>query len=195
MFRRLLAVTFALVLVSASASAAQVSIGANGQYLSLGGNDFSAIDAGFGAGASVLIPVGKSLMVGGSGQYSTHGVTGVNENLNALGLLAEARYLFRTPGGKVSPYVAGRGGWLRASASNIDLGAGPSDYSQSGFAFGGGGGVMIGLTPKMAVDLGAVYHSVSLGDAKVDGQTQTGTESSGTGLQVRGGVAIKLGAL
>ena len=194
MLRRLLAVAVALVLAGVSGSAAQVSVGVGGQYLSLGGTDFDGTDAGFGGEARVLFPVGTSLMVGAGGQYSIHGYTGSSESFNVLGLLAEARYMFKTPGGKVSPYVAGRGGYVRASDSNVDLGAGPTDVSQSGFAFGGGGGVMISLTPGLGLDFGAIFHSVSLGDAEAYGQTQPGSEASGTGLQIRGGISFKLGA-
>ena len=187
MVRKFVAVLFALALIGASVSAAQVSIGVGGQYLSLGGDDFTDIDAGFGVEGNVMFPVGQSIKLGASAQWSTHGITGASEKFKVLGVLAEGRYLF-TMAGKATPYVGARAGWAQYSVSS-----GGSTAKATAIPFGGGVGVMIAMTPTLGIDLNAMYHTVSFGNAKVDGTEISGTEAKGTGLQIRAGVNFKLG--
>lgn len=188
MVRKFVALAFALLLIGATAGAAQVSIGVGGQYLSLGGTDFEGTDAGFGAAGNVMFAVAPSIMVGASGQWSSHDVGG--ESLKLLGIFGEGRYLFTMAnGGKLTPYVGARGGWTQASADVAGLGS----IKASGFAFGGGVGLMFAVAPTVSIDLNGMFHTVSLGDAKVDGQTVPDSKSSGTALQIRAGVNLKLG--
>lgn len=186
MVRKLVAVLFALALVGVSVSAAQVSIGASGQYLSLGGSDFEGTDAGFGAEGNVLFSVAPAIKLGASAQWSTHDVGG--DKANILGIFGEGRYMF-SMAGKATPYIGARGGWTQASGDVTGVG----NVKASGFAFGGGVGVMIALSPGLSLDLNGMFHSVSLGDAKLDGTPQPGTEQSGTALQIRAGVNFKVG--
>jgi opacity protein-like surface antigen len=186
MVRKFVAVLFALALIGASVSAAQIGIGLSGQYLSLGGDDFSGTDAGFGVEGNVLFPVGQSIKLGASGQWSTHDAGG--DNVSLIGALAEGRYMFGG-GAKMTPYIGARGGWTQASSDVTGLGS----VKASGFAFGGGVGVMIAMSPTLAIDLNGMFHTVSLGDASLDGTTQPGTESSGTALQIRAGINFTLG--
>ena len=186
MVRKFVAVLFALTLVGATVSAAQVGIGVSGQYLSLNGNDFDGIDAGFGVEGNVMFAVAPAIKVGASGQWSTHDAGG--DNVSLLGIFGEGRYLF-TMAGKATPYIGARGGWTQASSDVTGLGS----LKASGFAFGGGVGVMIAMTPTLAIDVNGMFHSVSLGDAKVDGTTVPDSKSSGTALQIRAGINFKLG--
>lgn len=176
---------------------AQVSVGISGQFLSLGGDDFDSADAGFGAVATVLFPLGPSGKLGGGLQYSRHDDDFVEDDLAVLGVIAEGRYMFPTAGGKTTPYLAGRTGWTHVSISDVDVnGDGIPDAQQvsaTGFALGAGGGVMIAFSRMLVLDLGAVIHAVSLGDAKADGTTVPNTDLNGTALQVRVGVAFTLG--
>jgi opacity protein-like surface antigen len=188
MVRKLVAVLFALALVGASVSAAQVGIGVSGQYLSLGGSDFEGTDAGFGAEGNVMFPIGTSIKLGPSVQYSSHDVPAFGESLSLLGIFGEGRYMLGG-GGKATPYIGARVGYAMASASVSGIG----DISQNGMAFGGGVGVMIAMSPTLAIDLNGMFHSVSLGDAEVDGQSISGSDASGTALQIRAGVNFKLG--
>lgn len=186
-------VTAALALVPPHVGA-QVSIGVGGQLLSLGGSDFDGTDTGFGGEGNVLFSVGRSVKLGAGLQYSSHNEAGFDSNTGVLGVLGEARYMFSTSSTKVTPYIAGRGGWARASISvDIDGDGTDETVSASGFAGGGGAGVMITLSPMVGLDLGAVFHAVSLGDAEVDGTTVPNTDSNGSALQVRAGVSFKLG--
>ncbi len=186
-------VVVAVFCVAPACAAAQVSIGIGGQLLSLGGEDFTSADAGFGGEANIMFPIGKSVKLGGGVQYSSHDDAFLPNNIAVLGVLAEGRYMFRASG-NATPYVAGRGGWVRASSRvDVDFDGTDDDVSQTGFAFGAGGGVMITLSPAVAVDIGAVFHAVSFGDGQADGTTVPNTDASGTGLQIRAGVSFKLG--
>lgn len=190
-------VVVALLCVTPARADAQVSIGIGGQLLSLGGDDFQGTDAGFGGEANVMFRVGNALKLGGGAQYSSHNDDAFDNSLKILGLFAEGRYMLATASGKATPYVAGRGGWVQASVSDVDVdGDGTPDFKKvktSGFAFGGGGGVMITLSPTVALDLGAIFHSVSVGDVDADGTTIPNTDASGTGLQIRVGVSFRVG--
>jgi hypothetical protein len=187
MVRKFVAVLFALALIGASVSAAQVGIGVSGQYLSLSGSDFDGVDAGFGVEGNVLFPVGTSFRLGASAQWSTHGLTGSSESLDLLGVLAEGRYMFGG-GGKMTPYLGARGGWGQYSVSS-----GGSSAKATGYPIGGGGGLMIAMSPSLAIDVNAMFHTVSFGNAKVDGTEIPDSKASGTALQVRAGINFKLG--
>lgn len=186
MVRKFVAVLFALALIGASVSAAQVSIGAGAQYLSLGGDDFTDVDAGFGVAGNVMFPVGQSIKVGAVGQWSTHGVAGT-DGLDVLAAFAEGRYLFGG-GGKATPYIGGRVGWAQYSLS-----AGGTSAKATAIPFGGGVGVLIAMSPTLSIDLNGMYHSLSFGNAKVDGTEIPGSEAKGTGLQINAGISFKLG--
>lgn len=197
--KRIRLAVFAVGLLSAvpALANAQVSIGVGGHSLSFGGDDFQGTDAGFGAEARVMFPVGTSVSLGGGLQYSAHNSDFFDNSIKVLGILAEGRYMFRTPSGKTTPYVAGRGGWAQGSTNDVDIdGDGIPDINkvkQSGIVFGAGGGVLVTMSPTVALDLGLVFHSVSFGDADADGTTLTNSDVSGTGLQIRAGVSFKLG--
>jgi opacity protein-like surface antigen len=169
-------------------ASAQVTVGVGGQLLSLGGDDFQGIGSGFGGEARVLFPVGTSVLLGAGVQYSSHTIEGIDPNMSVLGLIAEGRYQFKMATGKATPYVGGRGGYVRASISE-----GGSSASQNGFAFGALAGVAIAMAPTTSLDLGLAFHAVKMGDAKIDGETEPDTDSSGTGFQFRAGVSFKLG--
>jgi len=57
----------------------------------------------------------------------------------------------------------------------------------------GGGGLMFALSPSLALDLNAMFHTVSFGNAKVDGTEIPDSKASGTALQIRAGINFKLG--
>jgi len=188
MVRKLLAALFALALVGATAGVAQVSIGIGGQYLGFGGSDFETTDDGFGVEGNVMFGLGTSFKLGPSVQWSSHYDSFIDENISVLGILGEGRYMLGMGTGKATPYIAGRAGWVQASATVGGLSA-----KQSGFAGGGGVGVMIALSPALAFDLNGMFHAVSFGNAKVDGSEVPDSKTSGTALQVRAGINFKLG--
>lgn len=205
MMRTFSAVLLALVSVGTSVLAAQTSLGVGMQYLSFGGSDFDGTEAGMGFEGNVMFPAGKAFMVGGSLQWSTHN-NALSDDLTAIGIFGEGRYLFRsTSGSKVTPYVGGRFGYARGtqtiSAAELGGSTGSVDLSAGGLTFGGGAGLMIGLSPTIALDLNGMIHSVSFGDfhakGTVDGTSidddLPDTSASGTAMQFRAGLSFKLG--
>ena len=205
--RKFWAVLFTIALVGASVGAAQASIGVGGQYLSFGGSDFEGTDAGMGLEGNVMFPAGKALMLGASAQWSTHNDAVLSDNTTALGIFAEGRYLFRSASGsKLTPYVGARAGWAQgtqtAQATELGGSSGSVDASASGFAFGGGAGVMIALSPSLSLDVNGMMHTISFGDTHVKGnidgtpvdQDLPGSKTSGTALQLRAGLSFKLGS-
>ena len=199
MVRRFVAVLFALALIGASVSAAQIGIGVSGQYLSLGGDDFSGTDAGFGAEANVMFSLGSSIKLGPSVQWSSHNEAAFDKSISLLGFFGEGRYMLGMGSAKAQPYLGARVGYVTASVNGVDLsgvgGPASADLSSNGMAFGGGVGVMISMSPSLALDLNGMFHSVSQGDIDVNGTTQSGTSVSGTALQIRAGINFKRGGL
>jgi opacity protein-like surface antigen len=198
MVRKLVAVLFAITLVGASVSAAQVSIGAAGQWFSPSSDDYKnnldiKLNSGFGAAGSIMYAVTPAISLGGSVQWSSHGLeeastgTAAANNASILGLFGEGRYSFTTAS-KATPYIGARVGWAQWTYSEAG-----DDLKANGLAFGGGVGVMIGLTPTLSLDLNGMFNSHSFGDIKVNGTSASGTDGNVTGIQIRAGVSYKLG--
>ncbi|HXI19881.1 MAG TPA: hypothetical protein VNH46_02275 [Gemmatimonadales bacterium] len=156
-------------------------------YASLSGSDFDGTDAGFGLDGQVRFPLASSFTLGLGGQFTSHGLQGLSDNLKVLGIFAEPRLMFATPG-SLKPYLAARGGYLHESVSS-----GGSSASASGWYAGGGGGLLIAVGPMVSVDLGALFSTASFGDFSVNGTSVANTSTSGTVLSVRGGILVQLG--
>ena len=176
------------------AARAQTTLGIGAQYMDFGGSDFDGTDGGFGLEGRVMFPAGKSALVGGGIQYSSHNEASFSNNIAVLGILGEGRYQFPTKTGKVTPYVAGRLGWAKASVSEDLDGDGIDDHVKwSGIAFGAGGGLLVATGATSSFDFGLVLHSVSFGDATVNGTSVSDTKLSGTAFQFRAGMSFKVG--
>ena len=193
MLRKFVAVLFALALLGASAGAAQVSIGIGGQWLSPSSDKYKndlgiEMKSGFGAEGNVMFGLGQSFKVGASVQWSSHSITDAPNNASLLGLFGEGRYMFGS-GAKATPYVAGRVGYSQWTYSDGTVG----DLKASGLAFGGGAGVMIAMSPTLAIDLNGMYNSHSFGDIDVSGTSAAGTDATVSAFQIRAGVNFKLG--
>jgi hypothetical protein len=198
MVRKFTAVLFGLALIGATAGVAQVSIGAGAQWLSPSSGDYEnnldiQMQSGFGFAGNVMFPVGQSLRVGASGQWSSHKLKEFSTGTEApgsaslLGIFGEGRYLFGM-GAKATPYVAGRVGYAQWSYNESGL-----DLKSSGLAFGGGVGVLIAMSPTLAIDVNGVYNSHSFGDISDSGTSVSGTSGTVSALQLRAGVNFKLG--
>lgn len=199
MLRKFVAILFAIALVGASVSAAQVSIGAAGLWLSPSSNDYKnnldlKLNSGFGVAGGLMYAVTPAISLGGNVQWSSHGLeeastgTAAANNVSLLGFFGEGRYSFTT-GSKATPYIGARVGWAQWNYKEA-----PDELKANGLAFGGGVGVMIGLTPALALDLNGTFNSHSFGDLKLNGQSATGTDGNVTGILIRAGVSYKLGA-
>lgn len=159
-----------------------------GLYASLGGNDFETTDDGIGAEGSLWFRMGDSWLLGGGVQYTSHHEDSFDTNIGVLGIFAEPRYRFTTGGGKPTPFVAGRLAWLRQSGSVAGTG-----FNATGFLLGGGGGVAIGLGTRVDLEVEVLLGLVSFGDVTVGGSTMPDTDTNGTALAARLGIAFRLG--
>ena len=192
MVRKFVAVLFALALFGASLGAAQISIGVGGQWLSPSSDKYKndlgiEMKSGFGAEGNVMFPVGQSFKLGASVQWSSHGITDAANNASLLGAFGEGRYMFGS-GAKATPYVAGRVGYSQWTYSETGI-----DLKASGLAYGGGVGVMIAMSPTLAIDVNGMYNGHSFGDIDANGSTASGTSATVQALQIRAGVNFKLG--
>lgn len=160
-----------------------------GAWSSIGGSsDFDDVESGIGGGATVLFNAG-AVMVGVGGSYLTYGIAGIDENFKNINLTGEVRYVVYR-GMKFKVYVAGRGGYARASFD-----AGGSDASASGFSYGGELGGMLPLG-QGKVSLVGAFHvgQVSLGEFEVDGNATGFDPDNGTVIGARVGVNIGFGS-
>jgi len=174
-----------IVFVMARPGAAQVSFNVAGLYATLSGDDFQGTNAGIGADGQIRFPLGQAgLSLGAGVQLTSHSVDGIDPNWSVIGVFGEPRYVFNTGGSsQLSPYIAGRAGWLHESISD-----GTDKLSASGFYFGGGGGLLIGLG-GVNLDIGVLFASVKFGELDLNGSS-TGFKPSGTSLALRAGLAF-----
>jgi hypothetical protein len=164
---------------------AQVSFNVAGLYATLSGSDFQGTNAGSGADGQIRFPLGQAgLSLGAGAQWTSHSVDGIDPNWSVIGVFGEPRYVFKTGGSsQLAPYIAGRAGWLHESISD-----GTDKLSASGFYFGGGGGLLIGLG-GVNLDIGVLFASVNFGEVDLNGSS-TGFKPSGTSLALRAGLAF-----
>jgi len=186
--RPLQALAMVLILgASTIPCAAQVSLGINAVYADPNGSDFDGTNAGYGLQGQVRFPLGSSFSVGFGGQWTSHGLQGLSENLSVVGGFAEPRYTFTTKSAQLKPYLTGAVFYLHESVSS-----GGNSATANGFFFGGGGGVLIPAGATLSVDLSAFFGPLNFGDAKVNGSTFSGSSTSGTGLEIRAGILVGL---
>ncbi|HKS05591.1 MAG TPA: outer membrane beta-barrel protein [Gemmatimonadaceae bacterium] len=99
--------------------------------------------------------------VGVGFQYSSH--TSGGDEIRIMGGFIEPRYAFDIGSDRVAPYIAGRIALLRQV---LTLDEQPLlEFSSGGTAFGGGAGMLIRLSPKVNIDLGAAFVSQGFRDA------------------------------
>lgn len=197
--RRLFQLVLPLGMVPVVASA-QVAIGLGGVYAAPTGSDFQGTNAGPGVQGSLRLPLGPNFSFSLSGQWTSHGESGLAENWSVVGFGTEPRYTFTTHS-SVQPYVSGSIFYLHESlaltaADAQALGFNSVSFTTHGFAFGAGGGVLLAAGRQVAVDLAATYGPANLSDLTVhaDGLSASspGTSLSGGALFIRAGLLIRL---
>jgi hypothetical protein len=99
--------------------------------------------------------------VGVGFQYSSH--TSGGDEIRIMGGFIEPRYAFDIGSDRIAPYIAGRLALLREV---LTLDEQPLlEFSSGGTAYGGGAGMLIRLSPKVNIDLGAAFVSQGFRDA------------------------------
>lgn len=184
-------------------SAQRVSVQLSGLSVGTYGNAYEGLEPGAGIEGQLRFTPGVwSLGVGG--QRSSHGSSDAlfsDQQVVLQGIFIEPRRVIDIGSSKVAPYVSARGSWLQQS---IDFSL--SDGLQvvnvtakaSGAQLNGGGGMLVRLSPRVNLDLGATFGIIRFGDVLVDipgigQQTVTGSSGTGQNLVLRLGVAIGLG--
>jgi Outer membrane protein beta-barrel domain len=201
---------------AAAQSAQRWSIQASGLYVGVFGKAYEGLKSGI--GGEVQARVTPSLWSYGFGlQFSSHGVKNLRStNIALQGIFFEPRRVFDTGNPKFAPYVSSRLAVLQQAASfdvaqgriatqpgdvalAVQSRASTAEFSATGFQGNVGGGVLIKLSPRVNLDLGATLGLIRFGDVavKVDGRssgTFPGTSGTGQNAVVRAGLAIGLGA-
>jgi hypothetical protein len=163
-----------------------LGLGLVGGYYSLGGDDFTGTDAGFGGEASVRFGVSPAWSILGGVGISSHDVSG--ETLINLRISAEPRYMFHMPSSPITPFLGVRAAWTQSSATVAG-----DDYSQTGYIIGGTGGVQIRMSPKLLFEGAVTFAAASFGDFDVNGTTLSGSDASGTILALQLGIVYQMG--
>ncbi len=148
-----------------------------------------------GVGAEVQARYTPSALSWGFGvQYSSHGldVPGFDERVSLAGPFVEPRYVLDVGRSTFAPYLAARLAYLqqRLEVEGVKATAGGGQVNV-------GGGVLLRLSPRLNMDLGATYGLINFGDVELSAGGQTvkvdGTSGSGQNLVLRVGLAVGLG--
>ena len=147
-----------------------------------------SLPAGYGVEGQVRYTP-SALSIGGGVQWTTHSWTdtGEDSNLSLLGVFLEPRYVLPATD-RIGPYLSARLAFtkLKLKIASEEVG------TATGQTINGGGGILVALTPKMALDIGATFGYTNFGDLENNG-TPTGLKTgSGTNLIARIGLAIGL---
>ncbi len=194
-----------VVLVSLSAastslsaqSAHRWSLQASGLYVGVYGDAYEGLSNGAGFEAQVrYTPSAFSLGIGV--QSSLHDVTVAGfQTVSLAGAFIEPRYVLDIGSDRAAPYVAARVSYLRQQADVTELGE-TFALTADGTQLNGGGGVLVRLSPRLNLDIGATYGAITFEDVVItnsSGATVTvpGSSGSGRNLVLRLGVSIGLG--
>ena len=181
-----------------SQSAQRYSVQASGLFVGTFGKAYDGLKSGPGFEAQFRVtPSAWSFGFGVQG--STHKFDDPalgNETVNLAGVFFEPRRVIDLGSSQVAPYLSARVAFLRQS---IDFTVNGSTVSAnaSGAQVNGGGGVLVRISPRVNLDLGATYGLIKFGDVKVDvsgaGSTVVaGSSGNGSNLVMRVGLAVGL---
>jgi hypothetical protein len=194
----------AVSLPVAAQSAQRLSLQASGLHVSAYGEAYEGLKAAPGAEVQLRFTPGVwSFGVGG--QVSSHAFDdptfGPDEKVMLAGFFFEPRRVIDVGSSRLAPYLSARVSVLRQSLDFV-VNDGTNDFDvtaeASGTQVNGGGGVLLRLTPRVNLDLGATFGLIKFGDVKVDipgvGSTSVdGSSGTGQNLVIRVGLAIGLG--
>jgi hypothetical protein len=119
-----------------------------------------------------------------------------SESVTLAGVFFEPRRVIDVGSSQVAPYVSARLAFLQQSL-DLDINGTTVSASANGAQVNGGGGILVRLSPRVNLDLGATYGLIRFGDVEVDiagvGRTTVeGSSGNGSNLVLRAGVAIGL---
>jgi hypothetical protein len=162
-------------------------------FVAPSGDAYEGLASGPGAEAQVRYTP-SAFSFGAGVQYSRHDLTfddGTSETVSLAGVFVEPRYVVDLGHPRVAPYLAGRVALLtqRVEFDGVEA-------SASGTQLNLGGGLLVRLSPRVNLDLGATYGSIDFDDVIVrfEGESVTVPGSSGTGQNfvLRAGLTVGL---
>ncbi len=147
-----------------------------------------SLPAGYGVEGQIRYTP-SALSFGGGLQWTTHSWTELDKdsNLDLLGVFLEPRYVLPATD-RIGPYLSARLALtkLKLKIAEEEVGTAP------GQTINGGGGILISVTPKMALDVGATFGYTNFGDLEKNGSPTGLKTGKGTNLIARIGLAIGL---
>jgi len=180
-------------------SAQRVSIQTSALFVGTSGSAYQGINAG--PGLEMQLRYTPSLWSFGVGaQVSRHGLSEPGfggERVMLAGAFFEPRRVFEVSSPSFAPYASGRLAFLRQSI-DLTVEGTRASASASGAQVNVGGGVLMRLTPRVNLDLGATMGLIRFGKVQVNvpgygTATVDGTSGTGRNLVARVGVAVGLG--
>jgi hypothetical protein len=162
-------------------------------YVGTFGDAYEGMSGGPGGELQIRFTPGR-LSLGIGGQTSSHSVDleefGKQDATLAGGFI-EPRFVFDVGSDRFAPYGAARLAYLKQSLTLEGL-----EASASGTQLNIGGGVLVRMSPRINLDLGATFGAINFDDVKLSYQgesiTVPGTSGSGQNLVLRAGLAIGL---
>lgn len=178
----------------AAQSAQRWSIQISGIGVGGGGDAFAGVSTGGGGEAQIRYTPG-SFSLGVGFQYSRHDFQDPQLTqkvpVKYYGPFAEPRYVIDVHSSKLAPYLSARLAWLSQSADFQEF---AGSAKGSGFQVNGGGGVLVRLSDRINLDLGATFGSIHFGDYIVkQGGSEIGRVPGGNGTNFVGRVGVAIG--
>jgi hypothetical protein len=199
--RALAVIVIAVVALPGTAhaqSAQRYSVQASGLFVGTFGEAYDGLSGGPGIEAQFRVtPSAWSFGFGVQGSSHSFDDTALgSESVTLSGVFFEPRRVIDVGSSQFAPYLSARVAFLRQSL-DIDVNGTTLSASASGAQINAGGGVLLRLTPRVNLDLGATYGLINFGDVEVDiagiGSTKVeGSSGNGSNLVLRAGLAIGL---
>jgi hypothetical protein len=171
-------------------SAQAFSLQASGLINGVFGDVFTGLQDGVGVEAQLRYTPG-ALSVGAGFQFTNHELEARMEDARLYGGFIEPRYRIHAGSNVAAPYVSARFSLLKVGFSEGDL-----SLSSIFMQLNGGGGLLIRLSSRLNLDLGATFGYNRLGSGTLTSES-SGTavpveSSSGSNIVLRLGLAIGL---
>ena len=129
----------------------------------------------------------SALSFGGGVQWTTHSWTDIGEdsNLSLLGVFFEPRYVLPATD-RIGPYLSAR---LALTRLKLKI---ANEETATGQTINGGGGILLSISPNLALDFGATFGYTNFRDLESDGSPTGLKTGKGTNLIARVGFVIGL---
>jgi hypothetical protein len=171
-------------------SAQPYSVQASGLYNAITGGLVENLQDGWGGEAQFRYTPG-ALSVGAGFQFTFHNLEARTDGAWLYGGFIEPRYRIYAGSNVVAPYLSARLGILKMAFTGGDL-----SLSSIFMQLNGGGGILIRLSSRLNLDLGASFGYDRLGSgtltSKSDGTAVAVASTSGSNAVIRLGLAIGL---